>query len=317
MPPAVGKLFLALCERFHEEAARYIAELDKRMMEVQYLTIRFLEAEGIRQSAPSNCERTSRPAKRWRDGVCGMVSRRMAQHPRHPIDWRQVLLLLLLMCIVILAWNTWAVYPLKILVVFFHELSHALAAWATGGHVVGIQLEAAEGGLCTTAGGNAFAVLTAGYLGSLIWGGVILNLAARTQADKAIAVFLGVLLLAVTAWLVRPVAHFGFLFGALTGLGFVVCGLTLPHPVNDVFLRVVGLTSCLYAVLDIKSDVLYRPQARSDAFMLAELTKLPVIFWGVVWFAAAIGLSGYFLLIASRARTSSNTAAAPWTRPTG
>ena len=230
---------------------------------------------------------------------------------RHPIDWRQVLLLTALMGLVVLAWNTWVIYPLKILVVFFHELSHAVAAWATGGHVIGIQLQAAEGGLCTTAGGNTFLVLTAGYLGSLIWGGVILNLAARTQADKALTVFLGVLLLAVTGWLVRPVVHFGFLFGAVTGLGFVACGLALPHGVNDILLKLVGLTSCLYAVLDIKSDVLYRPQARSDAYMLAELTRLPTVLWGVVWFAAAVALSGYFLLLACRRRPRPNSAGPP------
>src|SRR5687767_6945732 len=30
-------------------------------------------------------------------------------------------------------WDTPVVYPLKIFVVLLHELSHALAAWATGG----------------------------------------------------------------------------------------------------------------------------------------------------------------------------------------
>lgn len=230
---------------------------------------------------------------------------------RQPIDWQQVLLLTALMIAVILAWNTWAVYPLKILVVFFHELSHALAAWATGGHVVGIQLNAAEGGLCITAGGSAFLILTAGYLGSLIWGGVIMNLAARTRADKALAVFLGALLLTVTVWLVRPVFGFGFLFGMVTGLAFVASGLKLPHSFNDVLLKIVGLTSCLYAVLDIKSDVLSRPNMCSDAYRLSELTRLPVVFWGVLWLVAAIGLGGYFLLTACRARTVSDIPDAP------
>ncbi|MCC6695880.1 MAG: M50 family metallopeptidase [Candidatus Hydrogenedentes bacterium] len=71
------------------------------------------------------------------------------------------------------------------------------------------------------------------------------------------------------------------------------------------------MSSCLYAVLDIKSDILSRPTMRSDAYRLAELTRLPVVFWGVLWFVAAIGLGGYFLLTACRARTASDTADAP------
>ncbi len=37
-------------------------------------------------------------------------------------------------------WPTPVVYPLKIFVVMLHELSHAIAALATGGHVVRITL---------------------------------------------------------------------------------------------------------------------------------------------------------------------------------
>ena len=220
--------------------------------------------------------------------------------PKSPVDWRQVFILTGLMAPVLFLWNTWAVYPLKILVVFFHEVSHAIAAWATGGSVGGIQLEAAQGGVCQVAGGNAFIVLTAGYLGSLVWGGIILNLAARTKADKPVAGLLGVLLLVITAWLVRPVLHFGFLFGALTGVALLASGIYLPQWSNSALLKVIGLTSCLYAVLDIKSDILDRPELHSDAYMLAELTHTPTLLWGVIWIVIAALLSLRFLATACR-----------------
>ena len=204
------------------------------------------------------------------------------------------------MAVIVLLWNTRAVFPLKILVVFFHELSHAMAAWATGGHVAEIQLEAAQGGVCRVAGGNAFVILTAGYLGSLVWGGIILTLAARTRADKPVAALLGILLLAVTVWLVRPIVHFGFLFGALTGVALLVSGVYLPQWANSALLKVIGLTSCLYAVLDIKSDILDRPSLSSDAYMLAELTHTPTLLWGVLWIVVAALLSLKFLATACR-----------------
>ena len=55
---------------------------------------------------------------------------------------------------------------------------------------------------------------------------------------------------------------------------------------------VLGLTSCLYAVLDIKSDVLDRPGLPSDAAMLTELTGLPTLFWGVLWITLALAACG-------------------------
>ncbi|MFV1959099.1 MAG: M50 family metallopeptidase, partial [Planctomycetota bacterium] len=51
--------------------------------------------------------------------------------------------LLLVLLAVGLLWNTWLVWPLKILVVFFHEMGHGLAAVLTGGRIVEIRLEAA------------------------------------------------------------------------------------------------------------------------------------------------------------------------------
>ena len=55
-----------------------------------------------------------------------------------------------------------------------------------------------------------------------------------------------------------------------------------------------GLTSALYAILDIKSDILDRPHLRSDAFMLSELTGIPTVAWGAIWIAAALAVT--FLL---------------------
>ena len=67
-------------------------------------------------------------------------------------------------------WNTQVVYPLKIFVVFMHEVSHGLAALATGGSIKEIQIVQQEGGHAVTLGGSRFWTLTAGYLGSLAVG---------------------------------------------------------------------------------------------------------------------------------------------------
>ena len=79
------------------------------------------------------------------------------------IRWAEFFGLLAITAAVVFFWNSGIVYPLKILVVFFHELSHGLMAVFTGGSIREIQLFAAQGGLCVTAGGNRFLTLSAGY----------------------------------------------------------------------------------------------------------------------------------------------------------
>lgn len=218
------------------------------------------------------------------------------------VEWKEAAGVVALVALATLLWNTGWVYPLKILVVFFHEMSHGLAAILTGGSVERIEVVAEEGGQALVLGGSSFWVATAGYLGSLLWGGLILVLVARTRRPQWISVVLGTALIGVTLWLVRPFLGFGFLFGLGAGAALVAIGLWLGHWLNEILLELIGLTSCLYAVLDIKSDVLDRPELRSDAAMLAEQTGVPTVVWGVVWIAIAVVVGGWLLLFACQRR---------------
>ncbi len=216
--------------------------------------------------------------------------------------FKRYIALILIFIVISLLWGTVVLYPLKIFVVFMHEVSHGLAAYLTGGRIVEIEVNPQQGGHALTKGGNKFLILTAGYLGSLIWGGVILLMAARTHFDKAISVLIGIGMVGITIGFGSDT--FTYLFGVFFGIVLIACGLFLPEVANDWILRVIGITSCLYAILDIKSDILDRPHLRSDAYMLAELTKLPIMFWGILWIVIAIGLTIWFLYIAGKSTDS-------------
>jgi hypothetical protein len=197
------------------------------------------------------------------------------------------------------SWNSAFVYPLKIFVVLLHELSHAAASLATGGSVQRIELSPYQGGACHCPGGNAFLVLSAGYLGSLAWGGAMFAAARqrRLRMDLVTSV-LGACVLLSTLLFVRT--GFGIAFGLLFGIALLWAAQRASAGVNRAILLTLGLTSSLYAILDIKSDILDRPDLRSDAAMLAEITGVPTVVWGLVWITVAVLFSGRMMLRAYR-----------------
>ncbi len=198
-------------------------------------------------------------------------------------------------------WETPAILPLKIFVVMLHEISHGIAAMATGGTIEKIVLNEYQGGACHCPGGNAFITLTAGYLGSLLWGVAILAVAGARRIPARIPVLLiGVLVMGLTVLYVRD-SFFGVAFGIGFGLAMILAGRKLGDGINRVLMTTLGLTSCLYAILDIKSDVLDRPHLRSDAAMLSELTGVPTTTWGVIWIAVAMMVSVFAFSRAYRA----------------
>jgi hypothetical protein len=206
--------------------------------------------------------------------------------------WKAGLLLLITAVALAWFWHSPLLYPLRILVVLFHELGHAVTALATGGEVLEIGLGSNEGGHCVTRGGWRFLILNGGYLGSLVAGLILLALSRARRASRGLVVTLGVLVLGVTLALVRPVLGFGFGYGLLTGLALTALGTKAPAAVNWWFLRLVGVFSVLYALLDVRDDVFRNAEyvGASDATMLAELTHIPAFVWGGGWILVGLGL---------------------------
>lgn len=187
-----------------------------------------------------------------------------------------------------LLWNTPAVLPLKLFVVFLHEISHGIAAIATGGRIERILIDMNEGGACYCGGGSPFVTLSAGYLGSLLWGLALTWLARFERRAHWSTAAVGAATGLITVFYVRSV--FGFAFGLAVAALLLIAATRLPGRWNARILYALGLTSALYAILDIKSDIIDRPGLESDARMLAELTGVPTLVWGALWIGIALGV---------------------------
>ncbi len=201
--------------------------------------------------------------------------------------------LIALMALVVALWQTPVILPLKLLVVFLHELSHGGAALLTGGEIVSMTLSPDEGGAAMIRGGSRFVVLSAGYVGSLLLGVLLLLAGLHSRADRAVVAGLGVVVLVVTALYLRGLFAMGF--GVLAGAVMLAMARFLSHQVNDLALRLIGLTSMIYVPRDIFSDTIARPHLRSDAYMLGEYAFGGPMFWGGLWLVLSFAVIGLCL----------------------
>ncbi|KAH1140793.1 hypothetical protein GYH30_057054 [Glycine max] len=165
--------------------------------------------------------------------------------------------------------------PFKLVTVFLHEASHAIACKLTCGHVEGIQVHADEGGTTQTRGGIYWLILPAGYLGSSFWGMVLILastnlLTARIAAGCFIAALLIVLFIAKN-WTLR-----GLCIGFISFLGVI---WILQETTKVRILRYIIL------FIDIYDDLISRRVHSSDAEKFAEVCPCPCtgVGWGVIW----------------------------------
>lgn len=200
-----------------------------------------------------------------------------------------LLALVLLVAAALWLWDSWTVYPLKLLVVHFHECGHALATYLTGGRVDSIAIDLAQGGLTRSRVPAGLlphlVVASGGYLGSMAFGAGILHWAGRSASGKpvleAVAVFL---VLALALWVRDP---FTIVFTAGMALLLGVLARVLPPKWSRMAALFLGVFSALYALWDIRDDLLLRHSGRSDAGQLAAVTGVPSLVWAVLWLAIA------------------------------
>jgi Peptidase M50B-like len=197
-------------------------------------------------------------------------------------------LLIVALLISLFLWDTILLYPLRLLVVLVHESGHAAAAVLTGGKVLGIKIAANESGLATTAGGSRFIILNAGYLTSALFGAVLLRLIGSQRSRKFVLEGLGVLLIIVGVIWVRDLFTWAFC-GAISAV-LIFLGVKASEQVETFTVGLIATTSSLYALFDIRSDVLSLGAIASnagvsDAAKLAEMTGIPGIIWGGAWIA--------------------------------
>ena len=219
--------------------------------------------------------------------------------------WRELLGLLALGLVLMLLWRIpglgWVVYPFRLFGTFVHEISHGLAAFATGGSLDRFVVNPDLSGMAWSLGGVRWIVASAGYIGSAVFG-ALLVLLGRVVPARALLLVLGVLLALLCVFFVRNV------FGAITGLGLAAALMLAAVYLRGIWSEGLLLVLALQALLDGFGSVIdlfwisTRGGVHTDAHTLAQLTGLPAPAWAVIWGLLSATLALIALRIAYRAK---------------
>ena len=206
-------------------------------------------------------------------------------------------------------------YPFRIFVTFIHEGGHALAALLTGNSVQSLSVAMnASGETYTTKGGmfSQMLVSSAGYLGAMAFGSLLLVLIRKAVAARTVlagSAFL-ILILTTVFGLINPIVAgswsaltgipFTFFAGIALAIGLFAVARFASARVAAFVVSLLAVQCVLNALLDLKTVFFlsspFAPGVANDAANMAAATGVPAFVWTIVWIAAALGI----LLLALR-----------------
>jgi hypothetical protein len=196
--------------------------------------------------------------------------------------------------------------PLRLLVTLVHEAGHAVTATLFGGEVLTVTVNRHGGGLMrsrATDPSTTYQVLvaSAGYLGTAMVGGLLLELSRRLRGGRialgALALIVAAVGVAWVPWTFEPDPISAMATGSGSGDGrftILVCILAVAvlvglavQPVarlRRAAILVIATCLCLGAVEDLQLVLdISRRGGHSDAALAAAVTPLSSWMWAAIW----------------------------------
>jgi hypothetical protein len=218
-------------------------------------------------------------------------------------------------------------YPFKLLATWFHELSHALLMLITGTGVERVVIYRDTSGLAYSSelqGPIARPIIAAaGYMGTALWGALLLVVTPNGRAARIAMLVLAGLLCATALLVVAPADdYFGPLATAGIGATSAAVAIFVPARWRVAVAHFVAAQLCVNALLDIR--VLLRPAqlvngtyaGYSDAHSMAGSTfgtreTWAVWFWAITWLVWSLVVLFVALRVSGRRALAE---VAPYTR---
>lgn len=200
-------------------------------------------------------------------------------------------------------------YPFRIFVTFIHEGGHAIAALVTGNSVQSLSVAMNASGETYTSQGGVFSqmlVSSAGYLGAMAFGAILLVLIRRAVAARVVLLGSALLILVLTtvfglfkpmlagSWRSLGGVPFTLVAGIALAAGLVAVARFASARVATFVVSLLAVQCVLNALLDLKNVFFlsspFAPTVPTDALNMRNATGVPAVIWVVIWIVVAFGI---------------------------
>jgi hypothetical protein len=208
---------------------------------------------------------------------------------------RTVQIMLAILVISLVCWQmpyvSTVLYPFKLFVTTIHEACHALMARLTGGNVGLISISPDESGVTLSMGGIKWLVSMAGYIGTAMFGGLLIWWGRKPAEARFVLQSLGTAIVALTIFYAGG-GLFSFAWMLAIGLTILAVSRKGSDMVCHMFLLVLAVQTTLSSVIDVQTLFLASVNNidHSDAKNMETLTGIPAIVWSVLWGFIAVAV---------------------------
>lgn len=214
-----------------------------------------------------------------------------------------------MLILIVLLWNKLVLRPLKVLALFLHKGGHALTALAFGygGNSFKYIFENGNDIILQSESWIASFIMTnGGYLGSLLFGSLILLL--RNSPIKKF--ILGSLAM---VYLFISVSYFAFRANILDSIIFasiiIILYMIGNDKINQLMIEIVGIATLTYVIHDTFVDTIlhlinsqfsvlkpWRTEFPGDIMELSKLSYIPPVLWGIIWLVITVIILNIILI---------------------
>jgi hypothetical protein len=197
--------------------------------------------------------------------------------------------LLLILVSAILYWvlanyipyGLYIILPINLFVTFLHEFGHAFFTLITGGYVHEVMIQPNGAGYAVTSGGFTPLILMGGYIGSAIFGNLLLYIGLNKPKTSifTLYVLIGILLFTAIFW-------FSSFFTTILLMLFSAAAIWLSKRSKSFvadLLIIIGTSSIIYIITD------YNVGPSSDIAKFSTIIPLlPQAVWALLWLSIVI-----------------------------
>jgi hypothetical protein len=187
--------------------------------------------------------------------------------------------------------------PVSQFVIMIHECSHAIVALLTGGHpaVTIVADGMGHGGLTQTNGGWLFFSAQAGYLGTAVFGCLLIYLGQFPKYSRYILMGIGGLMILSSLIFITPAIFsaaflsgiLSMMWGLLMGVACIYMGKKLSPMMANLVLLFLAVQTALNSVslawVLVPHALGLAGAGFSDATIMAQYFVIPAVIWALWW----------------------------------